>query len=1121
MHKIVLSGAGDAGSKFITGEITSRVNAGNCRITLIVPEQYTFTCQKNLLSSIGPEKMTMVDVYSFTELGEKIIGKPAFYERRRLSDSAAAVLMSLTLAENKDNLKLYGRHAEHISAVKDFLALSSEFKQNGVTPEKIRQTAENTPEGLLKIKLEDIALILDAFDKKVEGSYFNPDDLLSELLYAAGLDDYFRGRTVFVDSFRGFTAPEYGVIERIIRTADDFFITLCADNTENFGDITDLFAKTKNTAGIISSLGSDNGIKFEYDTLPEQEYYRCPELAHLEKNLYRPVPETYEGRCDNILLCSATDIYLECEYIAAGIKKLIRSGKYRCRDIAVIAGNISDYEAPLNAAFEKYGISSFEDFRKSADASPVINLVSAALAAVSDNFAGDSIMRYLKTGLTGIPDIDISNVENYIYLWKISGRKWLSPWDKSVRGFEEIREKDREQTDKDLAKLNETRLKIIGPLSSLKSSLKGGVKGAEAVKALWNFIESIHLSDNLRKTAKELIACGENNTVAELDRTWNLLTGILDEINLLIESETVTAEKLSSVFDLIVSVQTVGSIPRGLDEVTMGSAERMRINALPVIFIAGANEGVFPPAVANSSLLSLNDRRRMEENGITLSACGEMLLADEKLIAYSSVCAPREKLFISCCSYGKDGAEMSPNEFYNAIKDMFPACKEISAAKLDPVFYAESDRAAFEQLAKSREGNLRETLFNYFGEKPEYEGRLLALNRAAGIRDFSIKDKNAALKLFTRKMMVSSSKVESYYSCPFMYFCKYGIKAMPRRKSELDASQMGTVTHYVLEKLISGTGREGLLKMTENEIKEKINLLMDEYLEKYLYSPDDIRFLYVYNRMKDSLYEIVKRIIEEFEQSEFVPVSFELPVGPGEEVEAYIPDGPSDNVSIIGKIDRVDTADSAGSTFIRIVDYKSKQKEFKLSDAVQGISMQMLIYLFALWKNGKNKFGENITPAGILYYNASTPIVSADIGETEQDKEKAREKAEKMTGVVLADEKVIHLMCRDDSRNILPASVNPSTGKIKGNALSLKEFEALKKKTDELICKMAENLQNGEISAVPSAPAENKLPCRYCDYRSVCSYEEGIPFRQRKSMKNEDVIKQLTEEGDGSGSKME
>lgn len=1120
MLHFILSGVGGGKTTIIMDTIKELSQDESNLITLIVPEQHSFTSQKNALAHIGPENMTRVEVLSFTGLGEGLIGKPAYYERSRLSPSSAAVLMNMALHDVKDDLQLYGRHAESKSAVNIFLSLSKEFKQSNVTPEKIREAvSKNEENALLKLKLTDIALVLEAFDKRVSESHFNPDDLLTELLNTAELDAHLNGRTVFVDAFRGFTNQEYQLIERMLLKCKDVYISLCADKLTDSDDITDLFAKTNNTASRIKAIAKKNNVAVGEDIISDYVSTKSPALKHLEKYVYNTVPQAYDDPADEITLCRAGSVYEEVTFVAATIKKLVRENVCRYRDIAVIARNMDSYDSSVKSALQKNGINVYEDYRRDANVSPVINIVSAGVEAAG-SFNNDSIMRYLKTGLTGISTEDISKAENYCYLWSINGNDWKNDWVNNPEGFGEIDEKHKDKIEAQLKELNEIRVKIITPIINLRNALYGGVEGSEAAKALWKFIEEVHIYDNLKHIAKEFHKSSEGKdnigrdadlgAILELERMWNLLIDIINELEVLVTGEKVTAKRLSEILEIMLSVQTVGNIPQRLDEVTVGSADRIRISSPKVAFIIGANEGVFPPEIKASSSLTPKERNIMEEMGIGLTSTGEWLLADEKLIAYSSICCPTERLYVTATSAGADGGELEPCDFFLRIERLFPNCKNVFTQDLPDEYYSEGKDATFEQFAKSDDKIFTDTIKEYFSNDESYKGKLNALERAKGLRQFRIDSKDIAKELFGAEMTISPSRIESYNKCPFMYFCNYGLGAKPRKKAELDNMQRGNTSHYVLENLIKNYGRDKLLEMSEAEIRAAIDKLMDNYLEVVLGSPEDKRFLYLYNKLKESIYEIARRLIDEFEVSSFVPVDFELTIGDDGEIKPYTPDGGDGTVRIRGKVDRVDIAKANGKTYLRVVDYKSSKKDFELSDAVNGINLQMLIYLFTLWKNGTEYYGDEITPAGVLYYYASTPIISANISDDEDAIIKSRRKEEKSSGIVLSDEEVIRLMERDAEGVFIPASIGDKG--ITGAHISFEALLKLKAKMDKLIVEMADRLHNGEINAMPKhKEGSNKLPCEWCDYKTVCSYEEGIETVCYKKYKNDEVIEALME----------
>lgn len=1120
MLYLILSTIGGGKTTHIMNLIKQFSDGGHKKITLIVPEQFSFTAEKIMLEKIGARAMADIDVLSFTSLGEMLVGKPALHERRRLDDPAKAVLMSMAIEAVRDKLTLYGRHGAGKSVISEFVALSSEFKQSAVSTDSVRLALAQSGDGLLKMKLGDITTVLDAYDAMTQGSYFNPDDLLTELYDVLTQSDYFNGRLVFIDAFRGFTAQEYKIIEQMLKKSAAVYTTLCTDNLENSDDETDLFAHTKKTARRLIEAAKKNGVavaKPQYLSMrskfnnfpPDFKRFSAPELAALERELFSASPNVYEDESENITLCKAADIYAECEYIACTAKKLIRENGYRCRDIAVIARDSSAYETPLRSALKKCGIPVFEDSRQPVDVSPVVALLSSAVSVAADGFSTETIMRYLKTGLAGFSTEEISEIENYCYMWKISGSEWGRDWSRNPKGFGE--EAGEEET-AELEKLNAIRKNIVAPLYDLREKLRDAT-GETAAAAIFEFFEKIHAADNIRALAKDLAARGETGLALELERMWNVVIDLLESLETLAKGRNISAAETAEMLELMLGVQTLGSLPQGLDEITIGSADRIRTVAPKIVFIAGANNGVFPAVPSSGSALTDKDRRKMSEIGIELSSFGEYKLAEEKLIAYSAFCCAADKLYVCCPEKNLRGEQLAPSELYTKIKNLFPLCNEIVAEEQNGLYYVEGKELAFEQLAKNkRAGNeLYASLNQYFEKSGEYEGRINALERAAGGRSFRIEDKNTAVSLFGKDMFISASRVESFHKCPFMYFCNYGIKAMPRKVAELDPMQRGNIIHYALENLLTRFNREALLNMTRADLLAFFKPLLGEYLEARLDGANrSERFIYLFDKLILSICDVAQRLIKELSVCKFTPVDFEMQIGFDGDIPPYEVKTAEGRIIISGAIDRVDEAIINGEKYIRVVDYKSSGKAFALSDVVQGLNMQMFIYLFALWQNGGKKFGE-FTPAGVLYYPANSPVVSVPRGTDEDAVEAMRQKKCGMNGIVLNNADVVAAMDENMGGAFIPAKF--SKGELSGSLIGLSQLEKLKEKADGILVEMADSLHSGQIDAIPAHGKSYKNVCDYCDYKSICSFEEDIPVRELDDFDLKTVLENL-EKGD-------
>ena len=263
-------------------------------------------------------------------------------------------------------------------------------------------------------------------------------------------------------------------------------------------------------------------------------------------------------------------------------------------------------------------------------------------------------------------------------------------------------------------------------------------------------------------------------------------------------------------------------------------------------------------------------------------------------------------------------------------------------------------------------------------------------------------------------------------------------------------------------------------------------------------------------RLKNEIYEILCVRRDEFSGSLFKTVATELSIGYDDGIKGYevpLPDG--GKLVIYGSVDRVDLMDEGETRYVRVVDYTTGGKDFKLSDVYYGLNMQMLIYLYAICENGAPLFGQT-TPAGILYVPAKNSGTPLERGATEDEVKQRRLENGRMNGMVLAKESVIRGMEKDARGVYINASIDEK-GVLKGNLLSLEEFGLLHKKIDEILQDIGMNIHGGKIAAVPTEH-DNTVPCTYCDYAAVCLKEDGARHRVVKNLRHDDAAKLLREE---------
>lgn len=1112
MLKLITGRIGCGKTSRIYSEIKKRIKQGG-EVTLIVPEQYSFHTEKKMLELLGTKDADRVNVVSFTFLAQNILKKYGLNSKKNLDDSTRAMLMSVALDEIGNDLKIYSRHRYSSSVITQMLKTLKEFRQCSITSEKIGETVVAMQPSLLRDKLNEIRLIEETYSAIVERNYFDDECALDILCNALDEHHDFAGAEVFIDGFRGFTYQEYSVLERIMKQSAEVWITLCVDEIEDpFG----AFAHTMRTKRNLLRRAKANGVDVAIPEKVIREVELNPELAALEANLYRNEIEIYENKTEKVMLCSAEDFESECDFVACTIKKIIRTEGIRCRDIAIISRSESNYSRQIRSTLMRYGVPVFEDKRQPITSEPLIEFVRSAIEIGSDGFSTDALMRLVKTGLTDLTVEEIALVENYALMWQINGKKWLEEWSGHPNGLGEAMLEEHAYR---LEEINRIRVSLVSPLQKFRVKMKD-LTALNAAQAVYSLLIDMNVSENLKKLAVKLNKNSQPELAAEQDRIWALLMEMLDRIVDSLEGVSLSAKRFKDLFDLLISTYSVGNLPQGLDEITIGSADRVKTSAPKIVFAVGMNDGIFPMVPTSTGIFTENDRKELANLDLKTDDSYEEKMMEEHFIAYNALCSTSDRLYVTYPRKDINGGQASPSEIVMQIKKIFPKLSIVDTVCIDDLERIEGKESAFDIMAKLtlNGGKLHRTLESYFENQSDYSGRLLALKRGVEKKEIRIQDHDTATKLFGMNMYMSASRTEVYHKCPFEYFCKYGLNAQPRKTAELDPMQKGTAIHYILEKLISAYGSDGLIKMNKSERDKCVFDILEQYFSENLTGGEEMgeRFDYLFRQLGLIVCDVVDRLVAEFKSSDFVPVAFELRIDKDGDVGTYdisLPDGGM--LRLKGSIDRVDVCEHNGTTYVRVVDYKSSGKKFDLNEVFYGLNMQMLIYLFAIWKNGFRDY-KNITPAGILYMPVNAPFVSAERDEDEAEIEKKKLKGTKMNGMVLDDSRVIYMMDNTGNGVFIPAAIKKESST--GTLISLKQMNLLMKRCEKILENMAVALHNGIIPIRPAHSESSQSPyhdvCKYCDYKDVCLVDEETPVRKIESIKHADSLAKLGGEKD-------
>jgi len=838
-------------------------------------------------------------------------------------------------------------------------------------------------------------------------------------------------------------------------------------------------------------------------------FYENAALADLEKALAgKPYLLSHDPSLLPALF-ACEDIEAECACAARNIKRLLREDGLRCREIAVLARGTEVYARPLYAALRRAGVPVFEDRRQPVAGQPLLRLLTAALEIAAEGFTLDAVMRWLKTDLTGMGEEDIAALENYALLWRVQGSAWLRDWTAHPQG---LWQRENEASAQTLATLNGLRRRAVEPLERLRADMCDctGVSGAEALDAL---LQACQVPAALRAQKAALEASGRPAEALELGRVWELCMSMLDQIAETVEHQLIGARQFAALFALSLSYQTLGELPQCLDAVTFGAADRARLPSPRAVFVLGFNDGVFPQTPGGGGLINDRERAQLEQLEMMLQDPAPKQLALERLIVYRSLTAAREKLYVSWALRNAAGEELRPCTWVHWLRERFPRLQVCDDQLLPAEDRLEGESEGFALLCETydEKSALHAALKEYFQSREDYAPRLAALERAVSTRPEALRISEASAKDLYGGAM-SPSRVESYARCAFRYFCQYGLKARPQRTADFDPLLRGSALHAALEQILRTHGVDALLAMHPLQRRARMDACMDEYAARHFPSGAlPARVTYLYRRLHDIAAQVLERMLAEFGASQFRPVAYELRIARDSQIKPYevaLPGG--DVLRLGGQADRVDCADVNGQRYFRVVDYKTGGKDFSLGDIFEGLGLQMLVYLFALWESGDPACAG--LPAGVLYEQARDPVLAAGArdmppGEIERQKQ-ARSRA---AGFVLEDADVLLAMEEGGLGLYLPAKLGKNGPER--NVLSLAQLGKLKRAADGVLAGMAGRQRGGEIPAIPLRNAMY-TPCGNCEYQAVCGHEPGSPEKMETEMKFEDAVKLLDSYGE-------
>lgn len=1120
--RFIYGRAGSGKSTYCLNSIKNRLNDNNGnRLIYLVPEQYTFQRETMLLKDVGEEGLLRAQVLSFKTMAQRVFEECGGRVHDRMRDAGKSMLIHKILQESEENLQYFNRISKEQGFTDIISDTITEFKKYNVTPSVLREGITKIDDEELQSKLTDLANIFEKFDLSILENLVDTDDELTYLANKLNNCGLYDNAEIWIDEFTTFTPQQMEVIKVLAKKCKGVNIALCMDEVSSgdSSEVTDIFNSLKTTELRILNMMRDEHIGYEQpvnlNNNKNNRFKDNDELKHLEKYFFTYPFKSYKQDVNTIRLYKANNSYDEVENVAKEILRFVRDKGYRFRDISVVCRNIDDYEKIATVIFNEYDIPFFLDKKIDILSNPLIILILSSIEVMIRNWSYESVFKYLKSGLVNIDRHEIDILENYVLANGIKGFKWTNELS--------ISEEDNDEIDP-----IKVMIKVREPLLNLHSKIRGNKSVKAICTAIYEFLVELDCFNRIEEWISEFDENGMQGNVMEYQQVSEIVIDILDQAVDVIGEDLITINEFYKVLNAGFQNKEIGIIPIALDQVNIGDIARIKGRNVKVLFIVGVNDGILPAANKDEGILSDRDRDLLKENGIELSSSTRAKVFEEQYMVYTALTLASDYLMISYPMADFEGKSLRASIVIPRLKRIFPKLIEESdlfnlKERLDKYSKVTAPIPTFNELILALRRNYEnEDVENYwkdvycwYKDKEEFYNK--SGNILEGLKysnDGEVVAREKLKKLYSIKdgrLLFSVSRLENYAECPFSYFIKYGLKARDRKVYEFSAPDLGSFMHEILDEFTNKVKRERISWSELNS--ERCRSIVSDLIEKKLIEDSNSilnsskKYKYFTNRFKRVIAKSVSVLAEQMRKGQFEIFSNEFQFGnlrDGAPIKLELPSG--EEVYLTGRIDRIDSLDLHGNTYIRVIDYKSGSKKFDLNELYYGLQIQLLVYLDAILKNSEYILHTQAMPGAILYFKIDDPIIKSKSELQDEEIRKQVLDKLKMNGLLLKDAELVKAMDNDmETYSLVIPATFKKDGDFSSNSsvITEEQFNILREYVNFKMIELCEDMLSGKIRIEPCKNQRTSY-CDYCDYSAICQFDTSIKDNKYKLVLKKD-----------------
>ena len=1146
-------------------------------IFIIVPDQFTMQTQKDVVRMHPLGAIMNIDVLSFGRLSYRIFEETGLGSFSVLDDLGKSLVLRHVSDTLGDKLPVIGKNMHKPGYIDEVKSTISEFMQYGIDDKMLETLLEKSSEKkALNSKLKDLRLLYSEFLKYIHGNFITTEETLDVLCRAIDKSAILKDSVIIFDGFTGFTPIQYRVIKKLLSVAEEVIVSVTISPEEDPYAETfeeqELFMLGKKTVRDLERLmyEVEKEKMASVGSLPDFSAYRAagmpdrsrdirimekpvPRLsgnepiAFLEENLFRYNSNKFTGENNTIEIYTAGTPAEEVRQTMIKISDIVREKGYAYRDIAIVCGSLSDYADLIARQSEKFGIPVFIDQNVGLLLNPFVEYVTSAINVVISGYKYEDVFHYMRSGMTDFSREDTDVLENYVRALGIKGRKqWEDKFLRRMpRRFKTNSEKQDLKEVELLKKLEGMRESITLQLKPLFDKKNGTVE--EITNAIISVIENNNSKTKLENFRDNFKARGNGKKAREYDQIYDKIMNLLLQMNSLIGQEKITLEEYRDILNVGFGKIEVGTIPQDVDRIIVGDIERSRLKEIKLLFFMGVNDGAIPGSAGGGGILSDIDRQFLAEldSGVELAPTPRQQMYIQRLYLYMNLTKPTDRLYLSYSELDGEGKSLRPAYLVPKLMQMFESIQvtrpEDGAFEKQHVSVKDSYDGLSEMLRSYAAGTMftektKEFFTLYKVLKENYtEGGLAEKLERAAFSHYESKPlaRELATALYGATLENSVSRLEKFASCCYAHFLSYGLRLQERKDFGIDAADLGNIYHDVLEKYTYEVINRNIdwRNISKEESEEILNHALTTCVTQYgntvLYS--SARYQYMIDRIQRILMRTVDTLKYQISKGRFEPAFVEMDfkeAGDIDEININLSEGEKtailQRMKLRGRIDRVDLYEDPEHVYVKIIDFKSGKKDINIASIYHGLQLQLVMYMnVALAAEKKKNPGKEAVPAAILYYHVDDPIIDAKTELQPDDINDMIKSKLRTTGLVNADRDIVEMLHEgiQAKSDVIPVTLLKDGVSFSSysDVIGNEDYKRVSEHVNRKIREFGKRILQGDISVNPYE-AGNRNSCTYCDYRSVCGYDEKIPgYSMRKiNMNGDAALEEIRNESNGN-----